>query len=97
MFNEIQISKGKSMTIRQQLKKYNSETHKREVYLDNVEFHSLQEIKDYCIDEMNKLSCRHDMVVFNFIIMDTEEQITIVAQMIEDIDGLCCPELQYGF
>lgn len=85
------------MIIRQKKKKYNTETHKREIYLDDVEFHSLQEIKSYCINEMDKFSCRHDMVVFNFVVMDTKEPITIVAQMIEDIDGLCYPELQYGF
>lgn len=85
------------MTIRQQLKRYNSDTHNREIYFNDVEYHSLQEIKDYCISEMEKLSCRHDMVVFNFVVMDTKEPITIVAQMIEDINGLCYPELQYGF
>ena len=85
------------MTIRQEMKRYNSETHKREIYLDDIEYYSLQEIKGYCISEMEKLSCRHDMVVFNFVVMDTKEPITIVAQMIEDIDGLCYPELQYGF
>ncbi len=34
------------MIIKQKKKRYNSDTKRREEYLDDKEFHSLQEIKD---------------------------------------------------
>lgn len=40
------------MIIKQKKKRYNPDAKRREEYLDNREFHSLQVIKDYCIDEL---------------------------------------------
>lgn len=75
------------MTIRRQIKRYNPETRQREFCLDDVEFHSLKEIKDYCINEMDKYPYRNDMVLSVFVIMDTNEKITIMSQMVKHKDG----------
>ena len=84
--NEIQISKGISMTIRRQIKRYNPEPRQREFCLDDTEFYSLKEIKDYCISEMDKYPYRNDMVLSVFVIMDTNEKITIMSQMVKHKD-----------
>ena len=69
------------MTIREVKRKYNSETNHRERYLDDREFHSLEEIKDYCrSDTMKKRKPTPDEVVYTFMLIDTHEQIDISVQ-----------------
>lgn len=66
------------MIIRQKKKRYNPDTKRREEYFDDREFHSLQEIKDYCANETNYISIS-DNVKFVFTIMDTNEDVEIIG------------------
>ena len=69
------------MTIREVKRKYNSKTNHRERYLGDREFHSLEEIKDYCrSDTMKKRKPTPDEVVYTFMLIDTQEQIDISVQ-----------------
>lgn len=85
------------MTIKRKLKKYNKEIHRREEYIDDSkEFHSIQEIKDYCIEHMNKNGgSLYDNTVYSFVIEDTDEDIKIIAQWINDDDGFYYVKLEY--
>lgn len=84
------------MIIKQKKKRYNSDTKRREEYLDDKEFHSLQEIKDYCMDETNHTSIT-DCVIFAFTIMDTNEDVEIIGSWKRSDDDFYYVVLYYGF
>ena len=84
------------MIIRQKKKRYNPNTKRREEYLDNREFHSLQEIKDYCMDETNHTSTI-DYVKFVFTIMDTNEDVEIIGSWKPSDDDFYYVVLNYWF
>lgn len=86
------------MTIKEVKRRYNPEIKCRERYLDDREFHSLQEIKDYCrSDTMYNRKPTPDEVVYTFMLMDTQEEIDISAQWCEDNDGFYYVKLDYLF
>lgn len=84
------------MIIRRKLKKYNPETKCREEYIDDKDFCSLQEIKDYCFKNMNTKSL-YDDVKFTFVIADTDEEIEVVASWTQDTDGFYYVKLKCLF
>lgn len=84
------------MTIKRKLKRYNPETQRREEYIDDKEFHSFQEIKDYCADKMKGASL-YDNSRYYFVVEDTGEDIEIVAQWVKDSDGFYYIKLEYWF
>ena len=63
------------MVIKQKKKRYNPDTKRREEYLNDREFHSLLEIKAYCIDDANRHMSLYDNVLYTFVIIDTDEEI----------------------
>lgn len=86
------------MTIKEVKRKYNSETKRRERYLGDREFHSLQEIKDYCrSDTMYNRKPTLDEVVYTFMLMDTQEQIDISVQYGLDENNEKYIKLDYWF
>ena len=84
------------MIIKQKKKRYNSDTKRREEYLDDKEFHYMQEIKDYCMDETNHSSIT-DCVIFVVTIMDTNEDVEIIGSWIRSDDDFYYVVLYYGF
>lgn len=84
------------MIIKQILAKYNPETKYREKYLDDREFNSLQEIKDYCIYKTS-YNETHDDILYKFMIVDTREEIDISIRYFRAEDGDKCMQLQYWF
>lgn len=84
------------MIIRQKKKRYNPDTKRREEYLDDREFHSLQEIKDYCVNETNYISIS-DNVKFVFTIMDTNEDVEIIGSWKRSDDDFYYVILDYWF
>lgn len=86
------------MTIKEVKRKYNSETKRRERYLGDREFYSLQEIKDYCrSDTMYNRKPAPDEVVYTFMLMDTQEQIDISVQYGLDENNEKYIKLDYWF
>lgn len=84
------------MVIRQKKKRYNPDTKRREEYLDDREFHSLQEIKDYCVNKTNYISIS-DSVKFVFTIMDTNEDMEIIGSWKQGDDDFYYVILDYWF
>lgn len=84
------------MIIKQKKKRYNPDTKHREEYLDDREFHSLQEIKDYCVNETN-YTLISDSVKFVFTIMDTNEDVEIIGSWKRDGDDFYYVVLDYWF
>lgn len=84
------------MVIRQKKKRYNPNTKCREEYLDDREFYSLQEIKDYCVNETNYTFIGDDLK-FVFTIMDTNEDVEIVGSWKQDEDDFYYVWLDYWF
>ena len=84
------------MIIKQKKKRYNSDTKRREEYLDDKEFHSLQEIKDYCMDETNHTSIT-DCVIFVFTIINTNEDVEIIGSWKRSDDDFYYVILDYWF
>lgn len=84
------------MIIRQKKKRYNPNTKCREEYLDDKEFYSLQEIKDYCVNETNYTFIGDDLK-FVFTIMDTNEDVEIVCSWKQDEDDFYYVWLDYSF
>lgn len=84
------------MIIRQKKKRYNPDTKRREEYLDDREFHSLQEIKDYCVNETNYISIS-DNVKFVFTIIDTNEDVEIIGSWKRSDDDFYYVILDYWF
>ena len=85
------------MIIRQKKKRYNPDTKRREEYLDDREFHSLQEIKDYFIESTNRNSSFCDIVSQSFVIVDTNEEIRIFGQWCKNEEGSYYVKLDYDF
>ena len=85
------------MIIKQKLVKYNTETKRRETYLDDREFYSLQEIKDYFIESSNRNPSFCDVVCQSFVITDTNEEIRIFGQWCKNEEGSYYIELDYDF
>lgn len=84
------------MTIKEIKKKYNPKTKRRERYLDDREFHSLQEIKYYCMYKTPYNETLDD-ILCKFMIVDTKEEIDISIRYFRDEDGDKCMQLQYWF
>ena len=84
------------MTIKEIKKKYNPETERRERYLGDREFHSLQEIKDYCIYKTPYNETLDD-ILYKFMIVDTQEEVDISIRHFMAEDGDRCVQLQYWF
>ena len=84
------------MIIRQKKKRYNPDTKRREEYFDDREFHSLQEIKDYCANETNYISIS-DNVKIVFTIMDTNEDVEIIGSWKRSDDDFYYVILDYWF
>ena len=84
------------MIIRQKKKRYNPDTKRREEYLDDREFHSLQDIKDYCVNETN-YTLISDSVKFVFTIIDTNEDIEIMGSWKRSDDDFYYVILDYWF
>jgi hypothetical protein len=84
------------MIIRQKKKRYNPDTKRREEYFDDREFHSLQEIKDYCVNETNYILIS-DSVKFVFTIMDTNEDVEIIGSWKRSDDDFYYVILDYWF
>lgn len=84
------------MIIKQKKKRYNPYTKRREEYLDDREFHSLQEIKDYCVNETN-YTLISDSVKFVFTIMDTNEDVEIIGSWKRSDDDFYYVILDYWF
>ena len=84
------------MLIKEIKKRYNPETKHRERYLDNREFHSLQEIKDYCIYK-TPYNKTQDDISHKFMIVDTQEEIDISIRYFMDENGDKCMQFQYWF
>lgn len=84
------------MIIRQKKKRYNPDTKRREEYLDDREFHSLQAIKDYCANETNYISIS-DSVKFVFTIIDTNEDVEIIGSWKRSDDDFYYVVLDYWF
>ena len=84
------------MIIRQKKKRYNPDTKRREEYLDDREFHSLQDIKDYCVNETN-YTLINDSVKFVFTIIDTNEDVEIIGSWKRSDDDFYYVILDYWF
>lgn len=84
------------MIIRQKKKRYNPDTKRREEYFDDREFHSLQEIKNYCVNETNYILIS-DSVKFVFTIMDTNEDVEIIGSWKRSDDDFYYVILDYWF
>ena len=84
------------MIIKQKKKRYNPDTKCIEEYLDDKEFHSLQEIKDYCMDETNHTSII-DCVRCVFTVMDTNEDVEIIGSRKRSVDDFYYVVLNYWF
>lgn len=84
------------MIIRQKKKRYNPDTKRREEYLDGREFHSLQEIKDYCANETNH-TLINENIKFVFTIMDTNEDVEIIGSWKRSDDDFYYVILDYWF
>lgn len=84
------------MLIEEIKKRYNPETRYRERYLDDREFHSLQEIKDYCIYK-TPYNETPDDILHKFMIMDTQEEIDISIRYFMDEKGDKCMQFHYWF
>ena len=84
------------MIIKQKLKRMNEDTHKRETYLADDEFHSFQEVKDYCYKDMERAFIS-EMIVYKFVVMDTNEELEIVGSWFSDSDGCYYVKLESGF
>lgn len=82
------------MIIKEVKRKYNPEINRRERYLDDREFRSLQEIKDYCVEKTNHTLINED-VKFLFTIIDTNEDIEVVGSWKMDDDGFYYVKLDY--
>lgn len=79
-------------------KRYNQPGKRKEESFDDKEFHSLQEIKDYCIKEANhNLLSLYDGILYTFVIMDTNEELEISAQWYKDDDDSYYIKLDYWF
>ena len=84
------------MIIKQKNKRYNPVTKDREEYLDHREFHSLQEVKDYCVEETNHTLISQS-IKFMFAIMDTNEDIEIIGSWKRSGDDFYYVWLDYWF
>lgn len=84
------------MIIRQKKKRYNPDTKRREEYLDDREFNSLQEIKDYCANETN-YTLISENIKFVFTIMDTNEDVEIIGSWKRSDDDFYYVVLDYWF
>lgn len=84
------------MIIRQKKKRYNPDTKRREEYLDDREFNSLQEIKDYCAKETN-YTLISENIKFVFTIMDTNEDVEIVGSWKRSDNDFYYVVLDYWF
>lgn len=84
------------MIIKEIKKKYNPETKRRERYLGDRDFHSLQEIKDYCIYKTpyNEIP---DDILYKFMIVDTQEEVDISVRFFMAEDGDRCVQFRYWF
>lgn len=72
------------MIIKQRLcRRVNGE---REYYLDDKEYHTLQEIKDLCY-EKSQNTLISESTRFEFVLIDTDEEIEIVGSWKKDSDG----------
>lgn len=85
------------MIIRQKKKRYNPDTKRREEYLDDREFHSLLELKAYCIDDANRHMSLYDNVLYTFVIIDTDEEVEISTQWYVDGDNSYYVKLDFWF
>ena len=85
------------MIIKQKLVKYNTETKRRETYLGDREFYSLQEIKDYFIESSNRNPLFCDEVHQSFVITDTNEEVRIFGQWCKNEEGSYYVKLDYDF
>lgn len=64
------------MTIKQKLCKYiNGE---KEYYLDDKEYHTFQEIKDFCYEQA-QYTLISEKLSFTFVLIDTDEEINIIS------------------
>ena len=85
------------MIIKQKKKRYNPEIKRREEYFDDREFHSLLEIKAYCIDDANRYMSLYDNVIYKFVVMETDEEIEISTQWCKDDDNSYYVKLDFWF
>lgn len=59
---------------------------RRESYLGDKEYHTLQEIKDLCYEKAQNTLISED-ARFHFVLIDTGEEIGIVSTWNKDSDG----------
>lgn len=82
------------MTIKQKL--FKTVNGKRECYLGDKEYHTLQEIKDLCYEKtQNTLISENSR--FEFVLIDTDEEIEIVTKWKKDSDDFYYVVLDINF
>lgn len=70
------------MTIKRKFRK--NKNGKKEYYSGNaIEYHSFQEIKDFCYQDMQHTFIS-DIVVYTFVVVDTNEEIKVICSWIRD-------------
>lgn len=80
------------MTIKRKLRK--NKNGKKEYYLDNtIEYHSFQEIKNFCYQNMQHTFIS-DIVVYTFVVVDTDEEIDIICSWVKDSDDFYYVKLE---
>lgn len=82
------------MTIKQKL--FKIVNGKRECYLGDKEYHTLQEIKDLCY-ERSQNTLIFENSLFQFVLIDTDEEIKIVSSWKKDSDDFYYVVLEIYF
>jgi hypothetical protein len=55
---------------------------------DSLEFHSLQEVRDYCYENADYWHMRFkDNILYKFKIVDSDDEIEVVCSVVFDDDG----------
>ena len=81
------------MTIKR--KCFRRENGKRTSYIDeSTEYHSFQEIRELCYKEFEKSIRRLDVIVYKFVIIDTNEEVNVACQWVCDSDGFYYTSLE---
>jgi hypothetical protein len=68
-------------------------------YIDNsIEFHSLEEIKNYCREDADYLPIRYEgAVYYKFLIIDSDDEIEVICSVAFDDDGFDYIEVKGKF
>jgi hypothetical protein len=64
---------------------------------DSIEFHSLQEVKDYCYKLTNCHPQFKDVIYYRFKIMNTDEILEILCSVAYDKDGFSYIKVEGNF